>query len=120
MDKSKFDIMNKTANQIRNYRISAGLSQKALADKAGMDPAFLGHIERCLKCPTIDTLNKISTALNITLSELLDFDHFEKETKNGEAIQKITVILNQLTPEEANGLTDILLKIVQFSKLRTG
>jgi transcriptional regulator with XRE-family HTH domain len=116
MEKSKYDIMYKTANRIRSYRTSAGLSQKSLATMAGLDPAFLGHIERCLKCPTIDTLNKISNALNITLSQLLDFDRPPEETKNEEALKKITVLFNQLTPEEANHLTDIIFKIVEFKK----
>lgn len=116
MEKSKYDIMTKTANQIRYYRTAAGLSQKSLAAMAGMDPAFLGHIERCLKCPTVDTLNKISTALNITLSELLDFDRPKEETRRGEALKKITALLNQLTPEEADDLAEIVFKIVQFKK----
>lgn len=116
MEKSKYDIMYKTANQIRSYRTSSGLSQKTLAAMAGLDPAFLGHVERCLKCPTIDTLNKISNALNITLSQLLDFDHPPKETKNVDLLKKITVLFNQLTPEEANHLTNIIFKIVEFKK----
>ena len=116
MDKTKMEIMQKTAEQIKYLRTVAGLSQKSLADSAGLDPAFLGHIERCLKCPTIDTLNKIATALNISLSELFDFSCPKKCEKKDEAIRKISIIMDRLSPEEAEQLADLTARIVAFKR----
>ena len=116
MDKAKMEIMQKTAEQIKHLRRAAGLSQKSLADSAGLDPAFLGHIERCLKCPTIDTLNKIATALNISLSELFDFGCPKKCEKKDEAIKKISIMVNKLSPEEAEQLADLTARIVAFKR----
>ena len=53
--------------RIRNLR---GWSQEALALQAEINPAFLGHLERGLKSPTIKTLEKIVRALDISLAEL--------------------------------------------------
>nr|WP_319487905.1 helix-turn-helix transcriptional regulator [uncultured Caproiciproducens sp.] len=114
MEKAKMEIMQKTAEQIKHLRKVEGFSQKSLAVSAGLDPAFLGHIERCLKCPTIDTLNKIALALNISLSELLDFGCSKKYEKNDGAIKKITIMVNKLSTEEADQLAEIVTRIVQF------
>lgn len=39
-----------------------------------MNPAYLGQIERGLKCPTIETLYKIVGALEVSLPEFFAFD----------------------------------------------
>jgi Predicted transcription factor, homolog of eukaryotic MBF1 len=116
MDKAKMEIMQKTAEQIKHLRKVAGFSQKSLANSAGLDPAFLGHIERCLKCPTIDTLNKIAMALNISLSELFDFGYPKKCEKKEAAVKRITAVAESLTPEEAEQLADLVAGIVAFKR----
>ena len=40
--------------------------------QAEINPAFLGHLERVLKSPTVKTLEKIVHALDISLAELFD------------------------------------------------
>ena len=114
MENSKIKIMRKTAERIRNLRIEKGLSQKSLAISAGIDPAFLGHIERSLKCPTVDTLNKISNALNISLSELLDFDNDKIVQDNEKALNRIYMQLNRLNKDDAMQVAEIIEKIVRF------
>ena len=56
--------------RIRYFRHLRKLSQEQLALQAGINPAFLGHLERGLKSPTITTLEKLVRALNITFEEL--------------------------------------------------
>lgn len=121
MDQSKLEITQKTAKQIKHFRVQSGLSQEALAESAGMNPAFLGHIERSLKCPTVDTLNKIASALNITLSELLDFDRTEEtdgETdRKARAVQKIHSLIKGLSPQEAEQIAEIVEDIIKFKRI---
>lgn len=74
MDAQKKKITLATAERIRHFRKDRGLSQEALALKANLNPAYFGQIERGAKCPTVDTLYKISTALELPLPELLRFD----------------------------------------------
>lgn len=45
--------------RIRYFRNLRGWSQETLALQAEINPAFLGHLERGLKSPTIKTLEKI-------------------------------------------------------------
>ena len=56
--------------RVRYFRHLRGLSQEQLALQAGINPAFLGHLERGLKSPTITTLDKLVRTLGITFEEL--------------------------------------------------
>ena len=54
--------------RIRNARISAGLTQKALAQKLGVSAALVGQYETGIRNPKIDTLSRIAGALSLSLS----------------------------------------------------
>ena len=51
---------------LRKLRNEAGLSQEALAHKAGLDRSYIGMVERGHHSPGTDTLDKILTALHVT------------------------------------------------------
>lgn len=46
-------------------------TQEQLAELSDLNVTFIGEIERGHCNPTIDTLNKIAGALNLTLSQLI-------------------------------------------------
>jgi predicted ATPase/transcriptional regulator with XRE-family HTH domain len=54
---------------IRRYREAAGLSQEALAERAGISPRGLIYLERGTHRPYPDTLNRLATALALTPQE---------------------------------------------------
>ena len=56
--------------RIKYFRTRNGTSQEKLAWGAGINPAFLGELERGKKSPTVKTLEKIACALRINLYEL--------------------------------------------------
>lgn len=95
--------------KIRQFRISQGLSQEELALRAGMNPAHLGHIERGLKSPTIDTISKISEALNIGLSQLFDF---ETQASSDTGSTKIIAAVSDLSESQLNDV----LKMIKLMK----
>ena len=53
---------------LRAKRESLGISQEALAERAGVDRSYVSILERGLKSPTLATLEKICKALG-TLPE---------------------------------------------------
>ena len=59
------------AMQIKAFRELRKLSQEALADKAGIHRVSLANIERGAKLPTLDTLERLSKALQIALGRLV-------------------------------------------------
>lgn len=116
IDEAKKQITDLAARRIRQFRVQRGWSQEKLAELAELNPAFLGHIERSLKCPTLDTLNKIATALNVSLSELLDFDEQKYQGEHGAAIEKITYALHGLSERDADRVANIVLEMVKLKE----
>jgi len=53
---------------LRVKREQLGISQEALAERAGVDRSYVSILERGLKSPTLETLERICAALG-TLSE---------------------------------------------------
>lgn len=57
---------------IKELRKNKGLSQKGLADLINVSSAYIQQIECNKKNPSVSTLQKIASALNVDLSLLLD------------------------------------------------
>lgn len=63
------DILKKN---LRDYRRGAGLSQEELADAAGLHRTYVSGVERGVRNPTVEVLDKIAKPLNIPTWKLLD------------------------------------------------
>lgn len=64
--------------RIRTLRRQHGLTQEELAEKAGISPSFMGHIERGSRIASLDTLvilcNTLKTTPQFLLGASLDND----------------------------------------------
>lgn len=62
--------------KIAYYRKLRGLTQEELAEKAGLTPAFVGHLEapNISKALSLDTLFQIAEILDIPAYKFLVFD----------------------------------------------
>lgn len=58
-------------SKIRHCRIKVGLTQKELALKSNISRSYLGDVEKNRYHASVETLQKISNALRIPISELL-------------------------------------------------
>jgi len=56
--------------RVRTFRLRKGWSQEALAAEAGLSYKFLGEVERGVANPTVDTLDAISRALELDVTDL--------------------------------------------------
>ena len=66
------DIAKIIGQRIRNYRTQKGLSQEKLAELAGCHPTYIGQLERGEKNATLESVEKIASAMDISLSKLFD------------------------------------------------
>lgn len=101
-------------SQIRYFRDKKCWSQENLALRAGLNPAFLGHIERGLKQPTVTTLDKIAKALDMPLYKLFQ-DIQETSDEYSESLQAIVFQMRDLPEEKLEQLSGIIRDIVAFS-----
>ena len=65
-------ILEKFGQRIREERLKQNLSQEELAVKAGVHRTYIGMIERAEKNITLLNIEKISNALQIEVSKLLE------------------------------------------------
>lgn len=62
------------AAAIKSFRKSRGLTQEALAEKAGLDRKTINRIEKGHYAPTMSNFFQISEALEVEPQELLSAD----------------------------------------------
>ncbi|RAK18874.1 helix-turn-helix protein [Anoxybacillus vitaminiphilus] len=56
--------------RIRNFRKEKGLSQEELAHKANLHTTYIGQLERGEKNATLESVEKVANALEISLEDL--------------------------------------------------
>lgn len=113
-------ISEKFGIRIREYRLMRGLSQEQLALKANINVSFLGQIERGGKKPTIDTIDKLLNALDISYKDFFDFDTDVCKNENNELIDKIMYELKWRSLDEQQLIYDIMRRIFIYKDLIVG
>lgn len=66
------EIAKIVGQRIRNNRTRLGLSQEKLAELSGCHPTYIGQLERGEKNATVESIDKISMALDLPLSKLFE------------------------------------------------
>ena len=64
-------ISSLVARALRNKRQEKGISMQRLAEQAGLSTSMISLMERDLRNPTLDTLLRISDALEVDLSRVI-------------------------------------------------
>ena len=107
------DIAKAVGQRIRNYRTQKGLSQEKLAELAGCHPTYIGQLERGEKNATLESIERITVALGITLSKL-----FEKLGGQEDDTKDIPLacyeFLSAKSQEEQEQLYKILLEMDKY------
>ncbi|MBP1173868.1 transcriptional regulator with XRE-family HTH domain [Paenibacillus sp. PvR133] len=96
------ELRKQMGTRIRAIRNAKGLTQQKLADIASLDYRYIGALERGERNFSIDTLEKVLTALNVSISELMSSkEHMtEDETIRQEAIDEFVALTSRLNEEQ--------------------
>ena len=70
MDKS---ININFGRRVAFLRAEKGISQEYLALQSGINRTYIGEIERGEKSPSLNTIAKIASGLNISIKTLFDY-----------------------------------------------
>jgi transcriptional regulator with XRE-family HTH domain len=71
------NIIERIGLNIRIIREQRGLSQEKLGDLAGLHRAYIGQIERGEKNIGLKNLEKIASALNVSVRFLFEMDNID-------------------------------------------
>ncbi len=109
------EITKTVGQRIRNYRNQRGLSQEKLAEISGCHPTYIGQIERGEKNATIESIEKISSALGISLATL--FEKIGDEGSENDIPLKCYELLQSKSEAEQEKLYKILSEIDDYKNV---
>ncbi|AIQ33021.1 transcriptional regulator [Paenibacillus sp. FSL P4-0081] len=107
------DLRNTVGARIRAIRKAKGLTQQQLAELSNLDDAYMGAVESGERNFSIDTLEKIVTALKIQPAELFQNkdDLSEPEAAQRRAIDEYAVTVGELSVKQISTLNRIVREV---------
>ncbi|MEK6647614.1 MAG: helix-turn-helix transcriptional regulator [Candidatus Firestonebacteria bacterium] len=106
---NKFNELYKLlGNRIKYLRTEQNLTQEKLSEKTNLHNSYIGLIERGNKSPSLDTLQKIANALNVSLADLF-IEESIRENKNRKHRELFNIIKNKSSKQ-----IDTLIKIAKI------
>lgn len=112
IDEQKKKITEAAAARIRQLRLEKGCSQAEVSLTAGINPAYYGQVEHGLKCPTIDTLYKISLALDVSLPELMRVDMGAVQSSEIERLKNLLALVPSEKREQVIAAFESIVKLL--------
>ena len=91
--------------RIRDKRKACGMTQAALAERSGVEPSNISHIERAATKLSLPTLVMIANALGATLDELV-YDNLQNSAHISNAI--ICELLSDCSAAELKALGEVI------------
>jgi len=80
--RARNNVKNKLGRKVRELRLSLNMSQTALAAKAETHQEFISDLERGEANPTLETIDRIATALGVHVVELFDSRQWRLAERN--------------------------------------
>jgi transcriptional regulator with XRE-family HTH domain len=102
------------SERIRELRNIKGLSQEQLALKSDLNTSFIGAIERGIKKPTVETLDKIIKALDMSVQEFFNFELDYSKNDKSEVLIKLNYLLKDYSINEQTTIYNLVKQIVSF------
>lgn len=90
--------------RIREIRKANGQKLINIAERAGLSQPFISEIERGIKTPSIETLQAICSALEVSLSEFFAEDKTDMEPE----LRRLIETAKKLTPEQQESVQRLL------------
>lgn len=80
---------------LKYFRLEKGLTKKALAEKANLSPMAISNYENGKRKPDMDTLKRLSEALEVRVSDFLTMRNENLEFRHGEFRRNSTLTQSQ-------------------------
>ncbi len=115
----KGDIYWQLGARVKELRQGLGMTQERLAFKAKISPTFLSHIERGTKKASLQTVEKLATALGVPIQNLFSLPEepvVYLERKEDLFARKV----EELVKDKGEGFKKLLLKIVDYLAEKKG
>jgi len=112
------NINEQVNTRIKELRKKAGLTQEELAFNSGIHVSFISEIERGLKNPSIESLDKLLIALNISFKDFFDFETNAVEIKGNSVLNKLINDLHNRPEKEIEYIYGITKQFISYEDSR--
>jgi len=109
------DITMIVGERIQSYRRNAGLTQEKLAEIAGIHHTYVGQLERGEKNATLETIEKVARALDITFEAL--FEAIIAGDADSSTALEVYQLIATRPDKEQRLLLEILKKVLEYKGL---
>lgn len=110
------DISTHIRTRIRELRKKKGYTQEKLAFEASLATSYVSEIERGKKIPTILTLDKIVTALNVSYAELYAFSYYHSGAQEELMAHKIAYEMRDCSPQEQEAIFGLIKQMLELKR----
>ncbi len=100
---------NDLGRRIREERLKLNLTQEKLSETIDVSTTYIGQIERGERCPTLETLIKISNSLGASIDYLLH----DSVTSSSTTLMNLWV---QLTQDLSDNEMEMIIEIIKAIK----
>lgn len=102
-------IEKRIGGKITEVRLERKLTQPEVAEMINVTIETISRMERGVSFPSLKTIEKISTALDVPLKSFFDFDEFQAKDKSFEReLSKLVAFLRTLGEEDIKKTLKIL------------
>jgi len=108
-------ISDQLGIRIRQYRLQRNLTKEALALSSGLNVSFLGDVERGIKKPSIETLEKLLDAMCLTFQEFFNFETEIKPFKECLALERLNMGLHGRPEDEVEMVYNIVQQVLNYN-----
>ena len=110
------DIIKLLGSRIRELRRKAKLTISQLAEACQLSDNFIGCIERGERSPTIKTLERIASALNVKVADLFYFPPKRKVTDVASIRMQITKLVKKRDARTLELISRIIKNIADWTE----
>jgi transcriptional regulator with XRE-family HTH domain len=102
-------IKKKFGIRLFQLRNKAGMTQASMAEKTNLSVDSISRIERGERAPSLESIEKISNALKIGMSELFNFDGQEIAALSESPFEALELwkLLRNKRPKQVKKITEI-------------
>ena len=110
-------VSSEVGKKIREHRHKAGLSLESLALNAGITPNFLGDVERGTKKPSLDTLESLLTALDISFEDFFSLKTDTPPNRERCKTEKIMADITSFSDKELEVIHNIVRQLIRLRRM---
>jgi transcriptional regulator with XRE-family HTH domain len=112
------ELLAQVGAGIRAWRKKAGLTMNQLAEMADIDGGFLATIETGKKAPSVITLAKLATALNVKLGDLFEQVPQREEPLDSQLAHQLKALSHGRSAAEKADLLALLKQLRDPARLK--